>query len=840
MAIKEILCSVLSLSLFLSPEMSYAQSAFVSTLPVPGKMVGISAPFTPVLVKGLVIHPDQPLNFDFIVDSGNDVTDQAVIKEQSSRLAKYFLAAVTVPESQLWVNLSPYEKDRVIENELGTTELGRDMLAQDYLLKQLTASLIYPEEGLGKDFWAKVYSQAQAKFGTTDIPVDTFNKVWIMPATAEVFEKGNAVYVTQARLKVMLDSDYVAMSNVMGVGEDLVSSQKRADIKSAPTHELTKSLLREIILPAIEKEVNEGKNFAAIRQIYHTAILAKWYRELIQNTLLSQAYVGQNKVEGITLDEKALKEEIYQRYIAAYKKGVFDYIKDEDVVGEDLVSARMPRKYFSGGISDFAMKNVPLSKTNDARAVAPAVGDTFKVDLAMGTVESREELKALADARLSWLIEHDPKFATQLAILGKNLPGIILRKKAHVVNVYWFFYLFRQKQFETLYHLLSDKERDGGNKVVHDAYKSQLKRLSRMYRSLGPDMQDRLLTVLILHDIGSVEGAWDWTHHVRGRDMVKRILEDKRLGFEPSEVEVIADAVFNHGIVSNIGVDFLPEDFARFSAKEKDFYILMSFADLMANKDGETNGATRFNLDYLLGLQERFESFKTVEDKFLKYRFGKFFRPFAMKSEKMDNNYAEVMKELERLSGDDLGRVKAIWQNRIRVNMFGLFMSLGEDSRENFARLVYQVAKKVMAEDPVSGDIYLETEVDFMGLDFQGNSPSFVLRSKYVSGVRHILASGGDIPMHFREKDGQTQLVIELENILGLQGGPDAANGQDVTNGGIDIRNIDVNKAGSARIQFNDQAVRDVLVHGFNGFTPVIIKITPAIDPLAALGIVKL
>jgi hypothetical protein len=57
-------------------------------------------------------------------------------------------------------------------------------------------------------------------------------------------------------------------------------------------------------------------------------------------------------------------------------------------------------------------------------------------------------------------------------------------------------------------------------------------------------------------------------------------------------------------------------------------------------------------------------------------------------------------------------------------------------------------------------------------------------------------------------------------------------------NGGIDIKNIDVAKTGTARIQFNDQAVRDVLANGFNGFTPVILNITPVKDPLMALGVV--
>ena len=58
------------------------------------------------------------------------------------RLVKYFLAALTIPEKDLWVNLSPYEKDRVITDEFGSTEMGRDLLAQDYMLKQLTSSLI--------------------------------------------------------------------------------------------------------------------------------------------------------------------------------------------------------------------------------------------------------------------------------------------------------------------------------------------------------------------------------------------------------------------------------------------------------------------------------------------------------------------------------------------------------------------------------------------------------------------------------------------------------------------------------------------------------------------------
>jgi UDP-3-O-[3-hydroxymyristoyl] N-acetylglucosamine deacetylase len=402
---KNVFCLFLAGVVAFNPVVLYAQSSFVASLPEPGKMLAMSAAFTPVLVKGLVVHPDKPLNFDFIVDSGNDSVDSAVIKEQSARMAKYFLAAVTVPESQLWVNLSPYEKDRIIENDLGTTVLGRDMLAQDYVLKQLTASLIYPEQGPGKEFWARIYQQAQAKFGTADIPVDTFNKVWITPASAEIFEKNNAVYVTKARLKVQLDTDRLAQqttgliplggqvnqaptagsattgSIAAGMNVD-VGAQFIApgDTRPANTNKsiLARQLLREVIIPAIETEVNEGRNFAVIRQIYHAAILAKWYREQIRNTLLAQAYVGRNRVAGIMSDEKGVKEAVYARYMAAYTRGVFNYIREEPVFS---VGDEVPRKYFSGGIQDMAMRSVPLTPAAGVSGVT-LVGHPFRVSWA--------------------------------------------------------------------------------------------------------------------------------------------------------------------------------------------------------------------------------------------------------------------------------------------------------------------------------------------------------------------------------------------------------------------------------------------------------------------------
>ena len=322
-------------------------------LPVPGTMVGLSEAFTPVLLKGMTLYPDEPLKFDFIIDSGNGEYDQDEVKKESEKLVKYFLASMTVPKDDLWVNLSPYEKDRIIPNELGKTELGRDLLAQDYILKQLTATMMYPENELGKKFWEKVRKLAKDKYNVTDIPLDTFNKVWIMPESASVYEHENTVYVTDSHLKVMLDSDYQAAlyenqdkgigSRADNLGDELNSEYKTIEYSTKA------EIIREVIIPEIEKEVNEGKNFAPLRQIYHSLILAKWYKETIKNSLLSQVYTDQNKTAGLEIDDQTMKMQIYDRYMEAYKKGVFDYIKEDY---DALSQAVIPRKYFSGGFTD--------------------------------------------------------------------------------------------------------------------------------------------------------------------------------------------------------------------------------------------------------------------------------------------------------------------------------------------------------------------------------------------------------------------------------------------------------------------------------------------------------
>lgn len=304
-------------------------------LPAPGTMVHLSPDFTPAYLQGLTIHPDNALQFDFLIHRGDEPLSEAAKKEQYTKLVKYFLASLTIPDEDQWVNLSPYEKDHIIKDDFGKTEMGRDLLAQDYLLKQITSSLIYPEDGLGKKFWARVYERAWNEYHTGNVPVNTFNKVWIIPDEAVIYERGNAAYVLRDHLKVMLDEDYLSL--------------KEHKAARNSTHSIGSQVIREIVLPELEREVNQGRNFASLRQVYSGMILAAWYKHALKQSFLSRVYADRSRVKGVDQDPRNNKV-IYQKYLEAFKKGVFNYIKD-DV--DKYTHENVPRKYFSGGMRAF-------------------------------------------------------------------------------------------------------------------------------------------------------------------------------------------------------------------------------------------------------------------------------------------------------------------------------------------------------------------------------------------------------------------------------------------------------------------------------------------------------
>ena len=402
-----ILAGILILAFIVPDVRVYAQG--VIPLPQAGAGSALSPAFSPVLLKGIKVRVNDPFRFDFILDKGNGTATAAQIKSDATRLIKYFLASLTIPESDLWVNLSPYEKDRIIPDAFGQTGMGRDLLGLDYLLKKTMAMLLHPDGAVGKKFWEKLYARAYEVYGTTDIPIDTFNKVWITTDSAEIYarskDEGTPVqaavaFVTATHLKVMLESDYVAMSRQRDMAEPLATA--------APGDRqfLAKEIIRDVVIPVLEKEVNEGRDFSQLRQIYTSLVLATWYKKELTNALVTMVYADQGKVAGITHHDPGMQQKIWDSYAETFRKGVYNLIREEvdPASGETL-----PRKYFSGGV----VLHGRYKKTEKM----PSAGSAD--DYAMVNVDLAQEDNKAA-ATLSEIIGSSDELASKFKLFGKG------------------------------------------------------------------------------------------------------------------------------------------------------------------------------------------------------------------------------------------------------------------------------------------------------------------------------------------------------------------------------------------------------------------------------------
>jgi hypothetical protein len=311
----------------------------VSSLPPPGKRVPFSLYYVPPTFRGIQVHGDNPLILDFILDSGDSKLSLRYLGEVSLRLTKYFLTALTVPDDHLWVNLSPHEKDRIIPDDLAQTQMGVDLLVQDYILKQVTSTAMYPEKGTGRKYWQEIYERTGSETDPTSI--NTYQKIWITPESAKIVERGPFAIIEDSKLRVQTENDYLTIAANKENGRG--SSNPSIDSND----QMAEIVFKKTILPLIEADVNEGGNFAVLRQIFNSLVLSVWYKEALKRSIVAELYIDRGMTAGMGYSSQTTPETVYAQYLEAFRVGVFEYIR-EDVVGptaDDIV----PRKYFSGG-----------------------------------------------------------------------------------------------------------------------------------------------------------------------------------------------------------------------------------------------------------------------------------------------------------------------------------------------------------------------------------------------------------------------------------------------------------------------------------------------------------
>jgi hypothetical protein len=255
--------------------------------PDPERMVLPTRSYVPVLLKGMWIDPDEPAkNFSWTVDSGSRNLEGVALERETNKLTDFFLTSLAVPDADMFVNLAPDENARLLPEVLTGTASGTCLLEFDYRLKCLSASLLHPDLDSGRDYWREVRRRCAAEGLGADAPLSSFQRVWIVPSKAGIFEGTKAAmehilsgkgfddmpkeddgtmtaFIYESRLEA-LTREHGGASQSAG-GTDRVSA-------------ICDEVFREIVLPIVEREVNEGEGFAEIRQFYNALVLATWFK----------------------------------------------------------------------------------------------------------------------------------------------------------------------------------------------------------------------------------------------------------------------------------------------------------------------------------------------------------------------------------------------------------------------------------------------------------------------------------------------------------------------------------------------------------------------------------
>jgi hypothetical protein len=285
------------------------------------------------------------------------------VEKATQKSLEYFFLALVLPEEKFWVNLNPQEADKIVEPDLAATDLGRIMLAADLRLKKDVSELTNPRtSAVGREYWERLYAKAEALGIADKIPVS--NRVWIIPDEVATRQTPKRINILQSRLKASLESEYLTQD---------------AGIKDKEKKELQDygiQLMRELILPVLNKKINESYFYADLRGVYQALILARWYKSNFgqqKNSLLQSA--SATVFEDLETDIPYGRDQIYQDYLDSFTKGEYDFVENKGAKLQLYLQA-ITRRYVSGGIN---LRKIEVVRNPPNFLVSPARPDSFSL-----------------------------------------------------------------------------------------------------------------------------------------------------------------------------------------------------------------------------------------------------------------------------------------------------------------------------------------------------------------------------------------------------------------------------------------------------------------------------
>ena len=293
----------------------FAQAA--APMGIPAYLSGFSIPdkFRPVHLRYLSYDPIAN-NFDLLLDKG-DAKDlkQNQIEETTQELLKYFQIGITLPNKSFWVNLRPDGENDVIDPFVEKTDLGKVLLEADLQLKKDMAKCTSPDTAEGRQYWDKLYQKAGSLFGGMEVSIPTFTRPWIVPGEIIIRETDESAYIYKATLKVMLEQDYLKSSAEYSFDDERLKI----------LNDYSSQLIRQQVIPKLTKMVNSSKQYAPLRQVYYSLILAQWFKQKFHGKEgICSSRIDKMDLSDLGSKTKWSKSTYFKAYQKSFKNGEYN------------------------------------------------------------------------------------------------------------------------------------------------------------------------------------------------------------------------------------------------------------------------------------------------------------------------------------------------------------------------------------------------------------------------------------------------------------------------------------------------------------------------------------
>lgn len=280
----------------------------------------------------------------------------------------YFLTGLTLPNDTLWVNLDPWEPERIVISSTGSTMIGRIMLEADLQMKRDFCNYEDPcKNDTGVEYWnllnkkrEELVTECMKKYPQEILDVDNIffsaaTRHWIVPDKITIYEDEDKIYIVEATLNIYSEPVYEhsTIEIVNQPGSISSDCQKCLNEAAKEYGQYAMELEENLILPLVVKEVNTGDQYTDLRQVYTSLVLAQWYKSHCDQCLFS-TFNNTEDVEELEPWKGRDSKEIWEEYVESYKEGEC-YCEKTQQEGTYIVT----QIYRGGGINFTELHSYP-------------------------------------------------------------------------------------------------------------------------------------------------------------------------------------------------------------------------------------------------------------------------------------------------------------------------------------------------------------------------------------------------------------------------------------------------------------------------------------------------